>query len=48
MDIRSTRSEIPAVTMAKSWMKPGLMPLPKIVELPSSQASAMRTRSSPS
>ena len=32
MDIRSTRSEIPAVTIAKSWMKPGLIPLPKMVE----------------
>ena len=48
MDTRSTRSDIPAVMIANSWMKPGLSPLPKIVEPPSSQASTMRSRPSPS
>ncbi len=44
IEIRSTRSEMPAVTTAKSWMKPGLMPLPKMVEPPRSHASTTRAR----
>lgn len=48
IDIRSTRSEIPAATIANSCMKPGLSPLPKIVEPPRRQASSMRARPDPS
>ncbi|CDO89136.1 hypothetical protein BN973_03507 [Mycobacterium triplex] len=48
IEIRSTRSEIPAVTIAKSWMNPGLMPLPKMVEPPRAHAWTIRSRSLPS
>ena len=47
IEIRSTRSEMPAVTIANSWMNPGLMPLPKIVAVPRSHASATRDLPSP-
>ena len=43
--ILSMRSQMPAVAMPISSIQPGLMPVPKMVEPPASQASAMRWRS---
>jgi len=43
--ILSMRSQILAVAIPTSSTNPGLTPVPKIAELPSSQAARMRTRS---
>ncbi len=43
----STRSQIPAVSIANSSTNPGLMPVPNMDEPPSSQAWTMRSRSGP-
>ena len=41
--ILSMRSQMPAVAMPSSSTKPGLMPVPNIVEPPRSHASTMRS-----
>ena len=46
MRISSTRSQEPESTMPTMLVIPGCAPLPKMVELPFSQAFRMRSRSS--
>ena len=46
MRISSTRSQDPLSTMPTTFVIPGWAPLPKIVELPFSQAFRIRSRSS--
>ena len=45
--ILSTRSQMVADTMANSSAKPGLTPVPNIVEPPRRHASTMRSRPGP-
>ena len=46
-ETESTRSQIPAETMARRSANPGLMPLPKTDTPPCSHAATMRSRPSP-